>query len=67
MAKAGAELAYSPGMKDFVSHGSHELSAALFNGGAFVMYQHGRHGDQEQDKQQEAQKEIQKEQERGGR
>jgi hypothetical protein len=38
-------------------HGAHELAAALFNGGAFVMYPRGHHDDP---------KAQQKQEERGG-
>ncbi|MDY3551479.1 hypothetical protein R5W24_000555 [Gemmata sp. JC717] len=54
-------------MTEQVKHGSHELSAALFNGNAFVMYPHTdkppEHGlPPEANKEQEQQKEM----ERGG-
>jgi hypothetical protein len=49
-------LAIAPGLKDFGrevkaelkqmgAHGAHELAAALFNGGAFVMYPRGSKDD----------------------
>jgi len=60
-------------LKQQAAHGAHELSAALFNGSAFVMYpRQGQGKDQVDDPQhgpsQEGQKEqeAQKQQERGG-
>src|SRR5262245_57906270 len=65
LAKA-ADLAYSDGMKHFVAHGAHELSAALFSQGnnGFVMYarhgknardDHGVHGQQQEGQEQQQQ------------
>ena len=51
-----------------LKHGSHELSAALFNGSPFVMYARGGRDNEQQNEQQQGSPEVQQqEQERGGR
>ena len=56
-------------LKQMGAHGSHELAAALFNGGsAFVMYPRApREGQRVEDQQPDVVPEAQKQQERGGR
>lgn len=54
-------------LKEQVKHGSHELSAALFNGDAFVMYPHeGKQPEHGLPPEATKDQEQQKEQERGG-
>ena len=45
-------------LKHQVSQGSHEIAAALFNGGAFVMYPRQGHDDPQHGLTNEAQKEV---------
>ena len=53
--------------KGMVAHGAHELAAALFNGGAFVMYPRGNHDNgPEQSKDLPATEQSQGQQERDG-